>query len=342
MPMRPHTLLITAALTTSVSLTTAFTAAADPAPISKITHINWTTPPTLTRIAGTDRYSTATAISQKYWPNGSSTIYLANGLNRADALAAGPAAAHAEAPLLLTTPNSIPETVLTEIHRLQPTTIYLVGGTKALPERLTQQLRDIPHITRIAGTNRYTTAAALAATIPHPNKVYVASGHDDDWPDAITAGAAAAGEHAPLLLASPAGLPAQSIKYTGSIHLVGNTKRLTPAIHKTIHTNAPTARITHTSSTDNNIYSTNTALISISPTLSKTSTVFFTTGTHWPDAIAGIPAAAKAAAPIALTTSTCMPNSTADLLRAMPLHSAIQLGGINTIDIASFDDRCSW
>lgn len=57
--------------------------------------------PDAVRVAGENRYDTAVALSQRSFPNGAPIVFVASGLDFADALTAAPAAAAAGGPLLL-------------------------------------------------------------------------------------------------------------------------------------------------------------------------------------------------------------------------------------------------
>ncbi len=97
--------------------------------------------PSVTRIAGADRYSTAVEISKTLTGVRSTTVYIASGRNYPDALAAGPAAAGAWAPVLLVEPDGIPAVVDTELKRLTPSHIIVLGGTGAVSAGVEQQLK---------------------------------------------------------------------------------------------------------------------------------------------------------------------------------------------------------
>src|SRR5882757_7579593 len=79
------------------------------------------------RLAGPDRFSTAVAVSQRYYPtSGVPVVYVADGLNFPDALSAAPAAAHQGGPLLIVQPNSLPPVMAAELDRLAPQKIVVV------------------------------------------------------------------------------------------------------------------------------------------------------------------------------------------------------------------------
>lgn len=165
------------------------------------------------RLGGANRYATAVAISGAVWDDGAAFgkhVYVASGENFPDALAGGPAAASQGAPLLLVPRvGTLPSVVATELKRLQPSYITIFGGTGAVSADMAAQLKAFAGTTEVyreAGSDRYETAELLAnyattwsgSTPDHPDVVYVANG--STFADALSGGAAAALEGAPLLL----------------------------------------------------------------------------------------------------------------------------------------------
>lgn len=103
----------------------------------------WAKVGTVSRIAGADRYATAAAISRSTFSAGVPVAYVATGTNFPDALAAGPVAAAAGAPILLASPTSLPSATASELGRLRPAVVILLGGTSALSEVVRDQIDDI-------------------------------------------------------------------------------------------------------------------------------------------------------------------------------------------------------
>jgi hypothetical protein len=97
-------------------------------------------------------------------------VYIATGENFPDALGAAATAALGLGPVLLVQQNSVPGPTLAELNRLQPPEIVIVGGTAVISAGVEAQLQALawgPTVTRIAGANRYDTAAQLSqATFP--------------------------------------------------------------------------------------------------------------------------------------------------------------------------------
>ncbi|MFB2600206.1 cell wall-binding repeat-containing protein [Herbiconiux sp. P17] len=95
-----------------------------------------------TRIAGADRFGVSAAASAAGFPTGAKTVFIASGLVFPDALSGSPAAAANAAPVLLVGPNDIPTAVATELDRLNPSQIVVLGGTNTISDAVYQQLRS--------------------------------------------------------------------------------------------------------------------------------------------------------------------------------------------------------
>lgn len=88
------------------------------------------------RVAGANRFSTAVQIAERTdTEHGTGSVsYLATGADFPDALAAGPAAAKDDAPLLLATREILPEETREALLARGDDTVRLVGGTSALSD----------------------------------------------------------------------------------------------------------------------------------------------------------------------------------------------------------------
>ena len=87
----------------------------------------------VTRLFGADRYATGAAVAATFTVT-RGTAFLATGENFPDALAGVPAAAQASAPILLTRPDALPDATVAELTRLDPQTLYILGGTAAVSD----------------------------------------------------------------------------------------------------------------------------------------------------------------------------------------------------------------
>lgn len=157
------------------------------------------------RIGGEDRYATAALISEATFPAGVPAAFVATARDYPDALAGGAASAKHGGPVLLVGPAAVPEVTTRELQRLRPGRIVVLGGTGAVDESVARELGAIAPVERIGGEDRFATAALVSGqTFPLVSRVFVATGRN--YPDALAASAAAAGE-APVLLVGRDAVP---------------------------------------------------------------------------------------------------------------------------------------
>lgn len=89
------------------------------------------------RVWGADRISTAIAISNRGFPQGASTAYLADAEGFADALAAG---SLVDGPVLLVPRcGELPGIVVAEIDRLDPQQVLALGGVAGVSDQILRQ-----------------------------------------------------------------------------------------------------------------------------------------------------------------------------------------------------------
>lgn len=155
--------------------------------------------------------NTSLYLAEKYIKP-SETAFVTSGNNYPDAIAGTPLVGKSGGSLWLTGKtggNSFGET---DVKTLGVKRIVILGGTAAVDTRAENSLKGYPGVTveRIAGVDRYDTAARIAQrAYPHAPTVLLASGQN--FPDALSAGAAADQLASPVLLTDPAKLPAFTI-----------------------------------------------------------------------------------------------------------------------------------
>jgi hypothetical protein len=102
-------------------------------------------------------------------PSATPVVYIVTGVNFPDALGVGPASALARGPILFVKQTSIPTPTKNELSRLKPDHIVVVGGTAVISTSVESQLKAWAPVSRIAGANRYETAALVSqAAFPSP------------------------------------------------------------------------------------------------------------------------------------------------------------------------------
>ncbi len=164
------------------------------------------------RLSGKNRYATSAAVAGEY-AAGVDVAFLASGTAFPDALSATAAAGVEGAPVLLTRPGSIPGDVADELARLQPGTIVVLGGTAAVSDAvLTQAEAYSDDVVRLGGTNRYDTAAKVAAEFFTGPVAHAIMASGAGFADALSAGPAAAVHHSPVLLTRPTAVPETTLE----------------------------------------------------------------------------------------------------------------------------------
>lgn len=174
---------------------------------SEITDVLQANGITWERIGGANRYETAVQVAEKLGSSNGRVI-LASGEDFPDALAISPYAGITKTPILLTRKQSMPDVTKAEALSLLSkgwtTQTIVVGGESVIPSTT---LQGIPGVTRIAGDNRYDTAAKIywfAEDVFNKDSAYFSTGLD--FPDGLVAGALAAKQKAPIFLANNNGL----------------------------------------------------------------------------------------------------------------------------------------
>lgn len=288
----------------------------------------------LDRLSGPDRYATAAAISRSFFAPGAAVAYVATGQGFPDGLAAGPAAARRGAPVLFTAPTWVPAPTLTELERLRPGRIVVVGGTGVISESVRTQLASLSAggATRLAGADRYATAAAVVHdAFASASVVYVATG--EAFPDALSGGAGAAAQGAPLLLVRASSIPASTITELQRLHpstivIVGGTGVVSSAVESALHAYA--GAVVRRAGADR--YAT-AASVSAYAFAAGAPAAFLATGVNFPDALGGIAAAATRHAPVLLVRGSLIPATIgAELSRLGPDHAWL-LGGEAVVGI---------
>ncbi|WP_291041771.1 cell wall-binding repeat-containing protein [Herbiconiux sp.] len=290
------------------------------------------------RVAGADRFEVAVNISERAYPSGAYTVFVATGANYPDALSAGPAAARFGAPLLLTRSDALPSSVRAEIERLQPGRIVVVGGTNSVSGAVFDQLKGIQANTeRIAGADRYEVSRTLSeyAFGAQTETAYVATGAN--FPDALSAGAAAANSYGPVLLVNgkASSLDAATIATltdlgVKNVVIAGGPNSVTPGIEASLASVAGITSVVRDGGADRFAASANINNRAF-PTASR---AFLATGLKFPDALAGSAWAGAIGAPLYVVNSSCVPQATLSAMSAQGVTHVTLLGGTATLTTA--------
>lgn len=194
----------------------------------------------VTRIAGRDRYETSAQVARQKFDQ-AGTVILARGDaagNYADGLAASLLAGVLEAPVLLTSPTSLPPSVAQEIDRLGAGRAIVLGGEAAVSPAVVTALRGQGlTVERLAGATRFETAVKIAERARQEgasfDRAFIVNGHAPA--DSLVAGAAAFRDRVPILQVTRDSIPAvtsQAMAGLGiqEVYLVGGTGVISPTV----------------------------------------------------------------------------------------------------------------
>jgi putative cell wall-binding protein len=293
-------------------------------------------PPTATsqtafaRIAGSDRYATAAALSRGSFPS-AQTVFIATGASFPDALAGAPAAAAHGSPILLTSRDSLPAPTATELARLRPSRIVILGGPSVVGDAVAGQLWGYARsVERWAGSDRYQTAAAISrATFPAGVRVaYLATG--TAFPDALSGGAVAGRSGGPILLVTANSIPDATAHELARLRpqyimVLGGPSVISEGVRAAAGTFATSGSAGRIAGHDR--FATSVAISQSLYGSAGSSAVFVATGMNFPDGLAGGPLAALVPGPILLVSPTQLPESVAAELQRLGPDTVYVIGG---------------
>jgi hypothetical protein len=223
-------------------------------------------------------------------------------------------------------------------HRVAPRTlgslvsaVGMVTGLVLAGGAATQSSGAQRAVVRLAGADRFGTAAAISAATFSPGVAvaYLATGLD--FPDAL-AGAAAAGGHGPVLLVGGDGVPAVTSAELARLAprrvvVLGGPSSVSEADVSALGAAAGGAPVTRLAGADR--FGT-AAAISAATFPTRVPMVYLATGLDFPDALAGA-AAAGGRGPLLLVAPDQVPNVTAGELRRLNAGGTTVFGGASSV-----------
>lgn len=286
------------------------------------------------RVAGPDRYATAALTSQTTFAPNVPLVFVATGANFPDALAAGAAAAVTGVPVLLVQSNRVPAPTAAELQRLRPGRIAVVGSAGVVSDGVRDALRGYTtsgDVFRIAGPDRYATAAAVSASTFGPGVPIVSIATGANFPDALAGVSPTAMAGGPILLVSPRGIPdatraelarlqPQKILVFGSAGVVSDAI----AAELDGYTSGPVVRLWGANRYD-------TAVAISAGNFASADVVYVATGLNFPDALAAGPVAGLTAGPLLLVPGSSVPASVQAELRRLDPDRVVVLGSAGVV-----------
>lgn len=297
------------------------------------------------RIAGANRYATAIQASRAAFPAGAETVVLATGANWPDALGGSALAGVADAPLLLTGAESLSVDVAFEIVRLGASRAYILGGTGAVSSAIETQLATYmgaDNVVRLAGTDRYATAKAIADEVvdlagdAFGGGALVATGAD--YPDALGGSPMATANGMPVLLTNPVSGEVYVPESVSEAFILGGTAAVTASTEASLVADLGEENVVRCGGA--NRYETGALVASLAVEQGlRWNGVGITTGQDFPDALAAGAMLGARTAVMLMTPSDSLHPAVASALteNAGSIETAYIIGGTGAVSTAVED-----
>lgn len=284
------------------------------------------------RIAGTNQYETAIAVSQRMVSSdpanySTRTAIIVSGSDGTDVLPApmiardGAVITADEVPeftppiLMVRTGQGLEPNVEAELRRLQLLKVYIIGGTNRVSRSVEDRVRTfVPDVERVAGADRYETAARVSQryNTRAGGSVWVVTGENNL--EAVGGLGAATYRASSLLLTKKASLPASTAAELrrvapSEVVVVGNTGVISAAVEKAIKKLVPTANVVRLAGPDR--YATNLATVKYIDASGFNNLV---SGETWQNALVATAygSSTNAESVTLLTKKACVPGATLD------------------------------
>lgn len=255
------------------------------------------------RLSGSNRYETAQAISNYGWTS-SDYVIIAQGENFPDALCSVPLAKKYNAPILLTSKDTLSKEAEEELMRLAPSKIIIVGGEGSVSTKVENYIKNTfksAALERIGGKDRFETSTKIAEKLDFNGEVALTS--SVSYADALSMAPIAAAKGMPILLTPKDNLSSYTSNYLkgktiAKAYIIGGTGVVSDTLKNNI---ANSHRIYGV-----NRFATNVAILKEFSSKLNKANVFTALGNgprgnEFADALSGAALAAKMNAPMILT-----------------------------------------
>ena len=179
------------------------------------------------RIAGRDRYETNLIASQKTFSDARWVVVVSGDRNYTDGIdgiGAAPLAGALEAPILLTTRDYLKATAKSELLRLNPEKVYLIGGPGVIAANVENEIKSLlptSQVVRLSGSDRYETNVRVLNELYSQRELLSKTAlvvNGKSIADAVSASPLVYGSKAPLILTNGSSISQDAL---GAITLLG-------------------------------------------------------------------------------------------------------------------------
>ena len=283
---------------------------------------------------GADRYEASAAISARSYPVGVAVAFIASGLIYTDALSGAPVASKLGGPMLLVKPDAIPTAIDTELRRLAPKRIVLLGGPASVSADIESALAAYTsgEVERWLGRDRFEASAQISQSSfsTGVDTAYVSSGRV--FADALSGAPVAGRAPGPMLLVDTAAIP-MSIKEEldrlepKRIIVLGGSRSVEDQVLTEL-TDYASTWVERWAGADRYAASATISAESFEP---RVPVAFVAFGEVFSDALSGAPVAGKLGGPLLLVRGASIPPEIATELRRLEPKRIVVLGGTASV-----------
>ena len=212
--------------------------------------------PDAREFAGIDRYDTALKLAHNFAGRSKysavPTVFVASGESLVDSISVSGLAGSLSAPVLLTRGGSLHGGVKDYIEDHGTSLVYVLGGPAAISDAVLTEIEDLRHgpdVERLAGDDRYQTAAAIAGAIQSNSSwcgttaasAVLINGSSDALPFGVAVGTMAYALGVPVLMTAADELPDATTDYirdnnVENVQVIGGTDTVSKAVADSLST----------------------------------------------------------------------------------------------------------
>lgn len=298
--------------------------------------VNYTkTSAQLTSLYGADRIKTAVKVSQNGW-SAADTVVIVNSKNTMMGIVATPLATSLNAPILITGASSLDSSVATELSRLKPSNVIIIGDRNLISKAVSDRVKSITgaNIERIFGSNSKDVSLAVAkriSSIKSVDTAYVVS-ETNGVADALTISSKAGSTKNPVIVVDKNTVSTNTFAYLrdniSTVFYIGGVNSISNTLLNKINT------VVDNAGSINRIYGsdrhdTNVNVINRFYKDKNIPVLVVTKSDNQGliDTVCAGPFAALYNAPILITNKTYVPAVTKSFLSKVTVATVYQIGG---------------
>jgi putative cell wall-binding protein len=205
------------------------------------------------------------------------------------------------------------------------------SATMAIQIKVTVGSTAVVSVPRLAGADRFGTAAAIAAKFSNVTTVYLANAYN--FPDALAAVPLAAASNSPILLTTGTSVPSLPAGTT-KVVLLGGTGVISSSVQTALQAKGITVQ--RLGGADR--YATDEAIANATESMTNSTTAFVVSGINFPDALSIAPVAGIKGAPVLFANASGLAPASQDFLKNHKNITSVVIvggpsvtGGANTV-----------